>query len=80
MEQWGEFKNSSFIELQSHRDEKVLKGHLVISVSHSKISYTHIGFDRCLANLFFTDSEDGNLCWVCVWQWREVEWEMYVDW
>lgn len=74
------FKNSSFIELQSHRDEKVLKGHLVIYVSYSKISYTHIGFDRCLANLFFTDSKDGNLCRVCVWQWRGAGWERCADW
>lgn len=54
------FKNSSFIELQSQKDEKALKGHLVTYVPHSKINYTHIIFDRCLANLFFTASKDGN--------------------
>jgi len=45
MEQDNEvcFKNSSFIELQSHRYEKALKGHLL---PHSKINYTHIIFDR----------------------------------
>lgn len=53
-------KNSSFIELQSHRDEKALKGDLVTYMPHSKINYTHILFDRNLANSFFTASEDGN--------------------
>lgn len=53
-------KNSCFIELQHHRDEKALKGHLVTYVPHSKINYTPIIFDRWLANLFFAASEDGN--------------------